>query len=80
MARKHHAADEIVAKLRQVELLMSQGKSTGDAVRASGRPSAPAHPRRMQEGVPGSRERSRDRLHAALPRAGPARRPHVKRL
>lgn len=36
MARKHHGADEIVAKLRQVELLMSQGKSTGDAVRAIG--------------------------------------------
>lgn len=36
MARKHHTADEIVAKLRQVELLMSQGKSTGDAVRAIG--------------------------------------------
>jgi putative transposase len=36
MARKHHTADEIVAKLRQVELLQSQGRSTADAVRVIG--------------------------------------------
>jgi putative transposase len=36
MARKRHTAEEIVAKLRQVELLLSQGKSTADAVRVIG--------------------------------------------
>ena len=36
MARKKHTAEEIVAKLRQVELLLSQGKSTADAVRVIG--------------------------------------------
>jgi len=33
MARKKHTAEEIVAKLQQVELLVSQGKSAADAVR-----------------------------------------------
>jgi len=36
MGRRHHSADEIVAKLRQVELLQSQGRSAADAVRAIG--------------------------------------------
>jgi transposase-like protein len=36
MPRKTHTAEEIVAKLRQVELLLSQGKSTAEAVRAIG--------------------------------------------
>jgi transposase-like protein len=36
MARKRHTAEEIVAKLRQVELLGTQGKSVADAVRAIG--------------------------------------------
>lgn len=36
MARKRHTADEIVAKLRQVDVLMAQGKPVGDAVRAIG--------------------------------------------
>jgi putative transposase len=36
MPRKKHTAEEIVAKLRQVELLGSQGKSIADAVRAIG--------------------------------------------
>ena len=34
MARKHHKPEEIVAKLRQVEVLTGQGKSVVDAVRA----------------------------------------------
>jgi hypothetical protein len=34
MTRKRHTAEEIVAKLRQVELLGSQGKLVADAVRA----------------------------------------------
>jgi transposase-like protein len=36
MPRKRHTAEEIVAKLRQVELLQSQGKPMVDAVRAIG--------------------------------------------
>ena len=36
MRRKVHGADEIVAKLRQVELLMTQGRSAADGVRAIG--------------------------------------------
>jgi putative transposase len=36
MPRKLHKPEEIVAKLRQVEMLMTQGKSTVDAVRAIG--------------------------------------------
>ena len=34
MARKRHTAEEIVAKLRQVDVLMAQGRQVGDAVRA----------------------------------------------
>jgi hypothetical protein len=34
--RKHHKAEEIVAKLRQVDVLTSQGKSMADAIRAIG--------------------------------------------
>jgi putative transposase len=36
MARKRHAAEEIVAKLRQVDVLMAQGRLVADAVRAIG--------------------------------------------
>ena len=36
MARKRHTAEEIVAKLRQVDVLTSQGRSVADAVRAIG--------------------------------------------
>jgi transposase-like protein len=36
MPRKRHTPEEIVAKLRQVEVLTSQGKSTADAVRSLG--------------------------------------------
>ena len=36
MARKRHTAEEIVAKLRQVDVLMSQGRQVADAVRAIG--------------------------------------------
>ena len=34
MPRKHHKPEEIVAKLRQVDVLTSQGKLVADAVRA----------------------------------------------
>ena len=36
MARKRHTAEEIVAKLRQVDVLMAQGQPVADAVRAIG--------------------------------------------
>jgi putative transposase len=36
MPRKHHKPEEIVAKLRQVDVLVSQGKSVADSVRAIG--------------------------------------------
>lgn len=36
MVRKHHKPEEIVAKLRQVEVLVGQGKPVTDAVRAIG--------------------------------------------
>jgi putative transposase len=36
MARKRHTAEEIVSKLRQVDVLMAQGKPVVDAVRAIG--------------------------------------------
>ena len=36
MTRKHHKPEEIVAKLRQVEVLVGQGKPVTDAVRAIG--------------------------------------------
>ena len=34
MARKRHKAEEIVAKLRQVEVLTAQGRSVAEAVRS----------------------------------------------
>ena len=34
MARKRHSAEEIVAKLRQVEVLCGQGKALAEAIRA----------------------------------------------
>jgi putative transposase len=36
MPKKSHKPEEIVAKLRQVELLVSQGKPAAEAVRAIG--------------------------------------------
>ena len=36
MARKRHKVEEIVAKLRQVDVLVSQGQSVADAIRAIG--------------------------------------------
>ena len=36
MARKRHKPEEIVAKLRQVDVLLSQGRSVGEAVRSIG--------------------------------------------
>ena len=36
MPRKHHKPEEIAAKVRQVDVLTSQGKSVADAIRAIG--------------------------------------------
>ena len=36
MPRKRHKPEEIVAKLRQVDVLVSQGQTVADAVRAIG--------------------------------------------
>ncbi len=36
MARKRHTAEEIVSKLRQVEVLTAQGRPVAEAVRAIG--------------------------------------------
>ena len=36
MARKHHKPEEIVGKLRQVEVLVGQGKPVAEAIRAIG--------------------------------------------
>ena len=36
MPRKRHKPEEIVAKLRQVDVLISQGQSVADAVRSIG--------------------------------------------
>ena len=36
MARKRHTAEEIVSKLRQVDVLIAQGRPVADAVRSIG--------------------------------------------
>jgi putative transposase len=36
MARKRHTAEEIVTKLRQVDMLMGQGRPVAEAVRSIG--------------------------------------------
>jgi transposase-like protein len=36
MARKGHTPDEIVAKLRQVDVLVAQGQAVAEAIRAIG--------------------------------------------
>ena len=36
MARKRHTAEEIVSKLRQVDVLIAQGRQVADAVRSIG--------------------------------------------
>ena len=36
MARKRHTAEEIVSKLRQVDVLTAQGRPVAEAVRAIG--------------------------------------------
>ncbi len=42
MPRKRHKAEEIVTKLRQVDVLVSQGQSVADAIRQIGVTEVPA--------------------------------------
>src|SRR4051794_18852583 len=50
MAGKHHKPEEIVAKLRQVEVLAGQGQPVADAVRAIGVTEATYHRWRAEYG------------------------------
>jgi putative transposase len=43
MPRKRHTPEEIVAKLRQVDVLTSQGKAIGEAIRSIGVSEATYH-------------------------------------
>ena len=54
MSRKRHTAEEIVAKLRQVEVLTAQGRPVAEAVRAIG----------VTEGAPGRAAQRRNLLLA----------------
>ncbi len=54
MPKKRHKPEEIVAKLRQVDVMVSQGQSMADAVRAIG----------VTEVAPGRTARWRDLLFA----------------
>ena len=50
MASKHHKPEEIVAKLRQVEVLVGQGKPVTDAVQSIGVTEATYHRWRSEFG------------------------------
>src|SRR5215210_2416328 len=67
MPRKRHKPEEIVSKLRQVDVLVSQGQSVADAVRSIGGDLLPLAPGvwRAQERPGQAAEGSRDREHAA---------------
>ena len=41
MPRKSHKPEEIVAKLRQVDVLTSQGQSVAEAIRSTGSDGSP---------------------------------------
>ena len=48
MPRKKHTPDEIVDKLRQVDVLVSQGSQVADAVRQDGLKVPPRQPKRSR--------------------------------
>ena len=50
MLKKRHKPEEIVAKLRQVEVLTSQGKSVADAIRTIGVTEVMTGPHRLVRG------------------------------
>jgi hypothetical protein len=49
MARNYHKPEEIVGKLRQVEVLTGQGKPVADAVRAIEAPTPVPHTINLRE-------------------------------
>ena len=65
MPRKRHTPEEIVAKLRQVDVLVSQGQSVADAVRSIGVTEVTYY-RWRQVSLPRWRGRGRKVGHAAL--------------
>ena len=54
MPRKRHKPEEIVAKLRQVDVMMAQGHAVGDAVRSIGVSDVTYHRWRSEFGGLGS--------------------------
>ena len=48
MSRKRHKPEEIVAKLRQVDVLVSQGRAVADAIRSIGVTEVTYHPWRQE--------------------------------
>ena len=50
MPRKRHKPEEIVAKLRQVDVLVAQGRSVADAVRSIGVTEVTCYRRRQEYG------------------------------
>ena len=74
MARKRHTAEEIVAKLRQVDVLTAQGRPVAEAVRAIGVSEVAPRRAARRRGVllaGGSQDRDRG-LAATLQRQPPA--------
>lgn len=59
MPRKRHKREEVVAKLRQVDVLVSQGQSVADAARSIGMTEVTCYRRRLRSSSrgPGPRRR-----------------------
>ena len=66
MARKRHTAEEIVAKLRQVDVLTAQGRPVAEAVRAIGVTEVTYYRWRSEDG--GLKGDQVKRLKVSLPR------------
>ncbi len=67
MPRKRHKSEEIVAKLRQVDVLVSQGQGVADAVRSIGVTEVTYYRWRQEYGGLGGRRRA-GRADLAVPR------------
>jgi putative transposase len=50
MSKKRHSPEEIMTKLRQVDVMTSQGRTLGEAIRANGVAEATYHRRRNEFG------------------------------
>lgn len=68
MARKRHTPEEIVAKLRRVDVLVSQGKSVVNPVRSKGDTRADYHTRVARPSNTVSAETSGTRMTCAVAR------------